>query len=59
VKFVKAISTRERSETTSRDKTGTCKIALKKSVFPMRAKQYEQQRIFQHIEREEDLLSTI
>lgn len=59
MRFVKAKSTRERSDTHSRDKTGTCKIALKKSVFPMRAKQNEQQRIFQHIEREEDLLSTI
>jgi hypothetical protein len=55
VRLVKAVSTRERSET-SRDKTGCCKIALKKSVFPLR-RTCEQRRIFGG--EEEELLSTI
>jgi hypothetical protein len=45
-RIMKAISTREKSESVcSRDKAGQCKIALKKSVFPISQKQYEQQRL--------------
>lgn len=38
VRFAKAVSTREKEP--CREKTGTCRIALKKSVFPLSQRQY-------------------
>jgi hypothetical protein len=56
MRLTKAAS--ERITPTSREKIYSCKIAMKKGVFPLTQRLYEQIKIIEHFERDE-ALSTI